>query len=163
MTRTPVPATGSAAAVPVPVRLSVLGWLTAVAAGVVEALVRMMLPDPPTPGRLAARFAIYAVVVALVLALRTGRNAVRWALAVLLGGVGTLSLVIEPLSWLLAGGSPATFLTTADGPALLVAGLRVVHLVAVLTALMLMFRPRANAFFRAMPRWADRPAAVLRR
>ncbi len=102
MTRTPVPATDSAAAVPVPVRLSVLGWLTAVAAGAVEALVRMVLPDPPTPGQLAGRFAIYAVVVALVLALRTGRNAVRWALAVLLGGVGTLSLVIEPLSWLLA-------------------------------------------------------------
>lgn len=159
MTRTPVPATDSATAVPVPVRLSVLGWLTAVAAGAVEALVRMVLPDPPTPGR----FAIYAVVVALVLALRTGRNAVRWALAVLLGGVGTLSLVIEPLSWLLADGSPTAFLTTADDPALLVAGLRVVHLVAVLTALVLMFRPRANAFFRAVPRWADRPAAVLRR
>lgn len=135
--------------VPVPVRLSMLGWLTAVAAGVAEALVRIVLPDPPTPGQLTARFAIYAVIVALVLALRTGRNAVRWALAVLLGGFGTVSLVIEPLSWLLAGGSPTAFLTTADGSTLLVTGLRIVHLVAVLAALILMFRPRANEFFRA--------------
>ncbi len=78
----------------------------------------------------------------------------------LLGGVGTLSLVIEPLSWLLAGGSPTAFLTTADGPALLVAGLRVVHLVAVLTALVLMFRPRANAFFGGA---RHDSAAVVRR
>lgn len=139
----------SATTVPVQVRLSILGWLTAVAAGVAEALVRIVLPDPPTPGQLAARFAIYSVIVALMLALRTGRNVVRWALAVLLGGVGTVSLVIEPLSWLLAGGSPAAFFTSADGPTLLVTGLRVVHLLAVLAALVLMFRPRANAFFRA--------------
>jgi hypothetical protein len=144
MIRTPVAAT----AVPVPVRLSVLGWLTAVTAGVLEALVRIVLPDSPTPGQLAARFAIYAVVVVLVLALRTGRNAIRWVLAVLLGGIGTLSLVVEPLSWLLVGGSPAAFLATADGPTLLIVGLRVAHLIAVFAALVLMFRPRANLFFR---------------
>lgn len=146
MLRTPV-----AIAVPVPVRLSVMGWLTAITAGVLETLVRIVLPDPPTPGQLAARFAIYTVVVALVLALRTGRNAIRWALAVLLGGIGTLSLVMEPLSWLLAGGSPAEFLATADGPTLLIVALRVAHLVAVFAALVLMFRPRANVFFRTVP------------
>jgi hypothetical protein len=59
-------------------------------------------------------------------------------------------LIIEPLSWLLAGGSPTAWLATADGPTLLVAGLRVAHLVAVLAALILMFQPRANAFFRAV-------------
>ncbi|TQM09593.1 hypothetical protein [Pseudonocardia kunmingensis] len=137
-------------AVPAPesVRLSVLLWLTAIAAGAAEALVYLLLPEPPTFPQLGARFAIYAVLTALVLSLRTGRNAARWAVAVLLGGVGTASLVIEPVSWLLDGGSPAAFLAGADVPTLLGAGLRVVHVVAVLTALVLMFRPAANAWFR---------------
>jgi len=134
--------------VPLPVHLAVLVWLAAVGAGVGEAMVRTALPDPPTPGELATRFAIYAAVVALVLALFTGRNAIRWALAVLLGGVGTLSLVAEPVSWLASGGSPADFLATADGSALLVTGLRVAHMTAVVAALVLMFRPAANAYFR---------------
>lgn len=146
MVSTPARAIGSA---PVPVRLSVSGWLAAIAAGVAEALARIWLPEPPTSGQLAVRFAIYVGLVALVLALLSGRSAVRWAVAVLLGGVGTLSLVMEPLSWLLTGGSPFAYLTTADAPTRLLVGLRVAHLAAVLVALALMFRPRANEFFRA--------------
>ena len=158
MLRTSVPATRCVAAVPVPVQFSVVGWRSAIAAGGAETLVRIGLPDPPTSGQLTVRFAIYAVLTVLVLALLSGQTAVRWAVAVLLGGVGTLSLVMEPLSWLLAGGSPVTFLATADDPTLLVAGLRVAHLVAVLTAMVLMFRPRANAFFRARLRTAGLPS-----
>ncbi|HYH30111.1 MAG TPA: hypothetical protein VD903_06965 [Pseudonocardia sp.] len=134
--------------VPEPVRLSLLLWLIAIAAGAAEALVHLLLPVPPTPAQLGARFAIYAVLTVLVLSLRTGRNAVRWAVAVLLGGFGTVSLVVEPVSSLLAGGSPGAFLAAADVPTLLGAGLRVVHVVAVLAALVLMFRPAANAWFR---------------
>jgi hypothetical protein len=144
MTATPV----HPAPAPEPVRLSVLLWLTAIAAGAVEALVYLLLPEPPTLAQLGARFAIYAVLTVLVLSLRTGRNAVRWAVAVVLGGFGTASLVIEPASWLLAGGSPGAFLAAADVPTLLGAGLRVVHIVSVLAALVLMFRPAANAWFR---------------
>lgn len=151
MTRTPA-ATTIPTAVPAAVRLAVLAWLVAVGAGVAEALVRTVLPDAPTPGQLVVRFAIYTVVVALVLALRTGRNAVRWALALLLGGVGMLSLVVEPLAWVIAGGSPATFLAGADGATRLITGLRLAHVAAVLAALVLMFRPRANAFFRSARR-----------
>lgn len=134
-------------AAPDPVRFSVLLWLTAIAAGAAEALVYLLLPEPPTAMQLGARFAIYAVLAVLVLALRTGRNAVRWAVALLLGGFGTASLLIEPVSWLIAGGSPTAFLATADVPTLLGTGLRVAHLVAVLAALVLMFRPAANAWF----------------
>lgn len=126
-----------------------LGWLTAIAAGVAETLVRLVLPDPPTSSRLAVRFAIYVVLAVLVSSLLTGRNAIRWAVAGVLGEVGTLSLVMEPLSWILAGGSPTAFLAAAGGPTLLVVGLRVLHLGAVLAALVLMFRPAANVFFRA--------------
>jgi hypothetical protein len=133
---------------PEPVRISVLLWLTAIGAGAAEALVHLLMPEPPTPAQLGARFAIYAVLTVLVLALRTGRNVARWTVALLLGGFGTASLVVEPVSWLLAGGAPAAFLTTADAPTLLATALRVAHLAAVLVALVLLFRPSANAWFR---------------
>ncbi len=102
---TPAPAT---------VQLSVLLWLGAIGAGAAEALVHLLSTEPPTLTQLAARFGIYAVLTVLVLALHTGRDAVRWTVAVLLGGFGTASLVIEPVSWLLTGGSPGLFLVTAD-------------------------------------------------
>lgn len=134
---------------PATVQLSVLLWLGAIGAGAAEAAVYLLLPEPPTATQLAARFGIYAVLTVLVLALRTGRNAVRWSVALLLGGFGTFSLVFEPVSWLMAGGSPGLFLVTAEAPALVAAGLRIAHLVAVFSALVLMFRPAANAWFRA--------------
>jgi hypothetical protein len=134
---------------PPAVQMSVVLWLSAIGAGAVEALVHLLLPEPPTLAQLAGRFGIYAVLTVLVLALRTGRDSVRWTVAVLLGGFGTLSLVIEPISWLLAGGSPGLFLVTADAPAIVAATLRVAHLVAVFSAFVLMFRPAADAWFRA--------------
>jgi hypothetical protein len=141
-------ATTAVRTAPAAVQLSVVLWLAAIGAGATEALVHLLLPQPPTLGQLAARFGIYAVLTVLVLALRTGRNSVRWTVAVLLGGFGTVSLVIEPVSWLLAGGSPGLFLVTADAPALVAAVLRISHLIAVFSALVLMFRPAANAWFR---------------
>ncbi|GAA5118493.1 hypothetical protein [Pseudonocardia adelaidensis] len=133
---------------PPTVQLSVLLWLGAIGAGAAEALLHLLFPEPPTAGQLAARFGLYAVLAALVLALRTGRNAVRWTVAVLLGGFGTLSLVIEPISWLLAGGSPGLFIVTADALAFAAAGLRIAHIVAVISAMALMFGAAANAWFR---------------
>jgi hypothetical protein len=141
-------ATTAVRTAPAAVQLSVVLWLAAIGAGATEALVHLLLPQPPTLGQLAARFGIYTVLTVLVLALRTGRNSVRWAVAVLLGGFGTVSLLIEPVSWLLAGGSPGLFLVTADAPALVAAVLRIAHLIAVFSALVLMFRPAANAWFR---------------
>ena len=96
--------------VPRPVRAAVVVWLVAVGAGVAETLVHLALPDPPGPAALAKRAVIYAGVVVLVLALPKGRNVVRWTLAVLLGVVGTASLVVEPLTWLATGASPVEYL-----------------------------------------------------
>jgi hypothetical protein len=142
----PVPAHPSVA--PAPVHVSVRLWLVAIAAGVAEALVRLLLPEPPTLGQLGIRFAIYTGLAVLVLALYTGRNTVRWTVAALLGGIGTLSLVAEPVSWVAAGGDPVAFLTTADAPTLLVTALRVLHIAAVPAALALLFRPESARFFR---------------
>lgn len=145
---------------PAAVRLSVALWLVAIGLGATEALVRLTLSEPPTPAQLAARFVTYAVLVVLVLALRAGHNLVRWTVTVLLGGVGTFSLVADPVSWLLAGGSPLVFVTGADGPTLVVAALRAAHLAAVLAALALLFDSTADSFFR--PRFGPRDTGRLR-
>ncbi|GLZ45975.1 hypothetical protein Acsp06_21600 [Actinomycetospora sp. NBRC 106375] len=134
--------------VPRPVRAAVVVWLLAVGAGVAETLVHLALPDPPGPGALVKRALVYAGVVALVLALPSGRNVVRWTLAVLLGVVGTASLVVEPITWLSTGASPVEYLAGAGGAEIAVVVLRTAHLAAVVVALVLMFRPTANAFFR---------------
>lgn len=139
--------TRTAPPVPAPVRAAVVVWLAAVAAGVLETAVHLAGPDAPGVEALLVRGAIYAGVVALVLALPTGRNAVRWALTVLLGVVGTLSLVIEPATFLGAGGSPVEYLAEAGVADLAVVVLRTAHLAAVVVAVVLMFRPAASAFF----------------
>ena len=137
------------AAVPAPVRFAVSAWLAAIAAGVAETLVRLaLLPDPPTGTELGVRFALYAGLALLVLALRSGRRAVRWAVTGLLGVIGLLSLVGEPVAWLLAGGSVPAYLAAADGPTWLIVLLRGMHVGAVLAALVALYRPGANAFFR---------------
>lgn len=141
------PSTSSARPVPRPVRAAVVVWLAAVGAGVAETLVHLSGPDAPGAGALVVRGAVYAVVVALVLSLRTGRDAVRWTLALLLGVVGTASLVVEPFTFLAAGGSPVEYLAGAGVGDLAIVALRLVHLAAVVVALVLMFRPAANAFF----------------
>jgi hypothetical protein len=133
---------------PAELRWSITAWLAAVAFGVAEAVVRLVLPDPPTADELVARSVIYALVVVLVLALASGRPAVRVAVAVLIGGVGTLSLIMEPVGWLVAGGSPMAFLAAADGATLVVVGLRAAHVVAVLVGLVAMFHPNVNSYMR---------------
>jgi hypothetical protein len=140
------------ALIPDPLRWSITAWLAAVAFGAAEAVVRLALPDPPTVGELATRAGIYAVVAASVLALASGRPAVRVAVAVMVGGIGTLSLIAEPAAWWAVGGSPGTFLAAADGATLLIVGLRAAHLLAVVVAMAAMFHPRVNAFFRSPAR-----------
>jgi hypothetical protein len=62
--------------------------------------------------------------------------------------LGTLSLVIGPLTWLTEGGSLADAIAAADLGALLFAASRLVHLAAIIASVILMFQPAANAYFR---------------
>ena len=133
---------------PAAVRLRVALWLGAILAGVAETLVRLAGPAAPTAGELATRGGLYLVLAVLVVALRTGRDAIRWTVVVVLGVVGTLSLVVEPAMALLDGATVAGFLADASGTELLAAALRTLHVVAVLVALTLLFHPAARAFFR---------------
>lgn len=141
-------------AVPDPVKAASVLWFAAVGAGAFEAALAVGqalsagTPFSELAGGLAVRLAIFAAAVFLAVMLRQGRGWARIALAVSLGVFGTVSLVIEPIRWLLEGNSVVTFLTTADAMTLTFTVSRILHLAAVLGAMTLMFSPSANAYFR---------------
>jgi hypothetical protein len=161
-------ATGAAAfelspppGVPKEVQASFLLWLTAVAAGVLETIIRVI--DTFAMGWASGggqtdltgvisgvliRLIVYALVVYITTRMRLGKRWARLSLAVLLGGIGTLSLVIDPISWLAAGNSLSEVFTEANLLFFVIAPIRTVHLGAVIGALVLMFLPAANTYFR---------------
>jgi hypothetical protein len=96
----------------------------------------------------AARLAVTAAMGALAFALLAGRGWARAALAVLLGVVGLLSMVYEPVGEL-AAGVPLAEVFPTDGPsAIAFLVVRGVHVAAVLTAVVAMFLPTAGAYIR---------------
>ena len=143
--------------VPREVQASFLLWLTAVAAGVVETIIRVI--DSLSAGSgsggeadvtgVLIRVIVYTVAVYIIVQMRLGKRWARITLAILLGGIGTLSLVIDPISWLASGNSLREVFTQADLLFYMVAPIRVVHLGAVIAALVFMFLPAANTYFRA--------------
>jgi hypothetical protein len=141
------------------VQASFLLWLSAVAAGVLETIIRVtnaLFMDSSSGGgsdvsSVAIRVIVYTVVVYIIAQMRLGKRWARLTLAVLLGGIGTLSLVIDPISWLAAGNSLGEVFTQADLLFFMIAPIRAVHQVAVIAALVFMFLPAANKYFRAAP------------
>src|SRR5918998_2615855 len=135
------------------VRASFLLWLTAVAAGVLETIIRVIdaLAMGPASGsggeadltgtisNVVIRVIVYALVVYLITQMRLGKNWARLTLAVLLGVIGTLSLVIDPISWLIEGNSLRELVQNTDLAFVVFASIRVVHLASVLAALVFMF------------------------
>jgi hypothetical protein len=91
------------------------------------------------------RCVVFAVA---ALRMRAGKRWARVALAVGLGGFGVLSLVIGPIEWLVGDNSLSAAVRHAGVVEWFFAGSRTVHVVAVLSAVVCMFRPGANAFFR---------------
>ena len=89
------------------VQVSFLLWLTAVAAGVVETIIRVIYSLSWSYGGgeadvtgVVIRVIVYTVVIYIIAQMRLGKTWARITLAVLLGGIGTLSLVIDPILWL---------------------------------------------------------------
>src|SRR5512132_2801932 len=92
--------------IPKQLQASYLLWLVAVAAGVFETalvVVDATSGDVGPAARVAVGVAIrllaFTGLVALAVQLRRGRSWARVALAVPFGGLGTLSLVIGPVTW----------------------------------------------------------------
>ena len=134
-------------------------WLLAVAAGLFETtlvVVDATAGDVGSAAEVAVgvtiRLLAFTGLVYLAAQLRQGRNWARIALAVLHGGFGTLSLVIGPITSLAEGGSLADAIAAADVGSVLFAASRLVHLGAIIAALILMFLPAANAYIRATRR-----------
>src|SRR5215204_7667725 len=148
--------------VPKEVQASFLLWLTAVAAGVLETIIRVIDAlamgwasgsggETDVTGVISGvviRMIVYTLVVYIITRMRLGKRWARITLAVLLGGIGTLSLVIDPISWLAGGNSLSEVFKEANLLFFLIAPIRTVHLVAVIAALVLMFLPAANTYFR---------------
>jgi hypothetical protein len=161
--RTQSPASGKAnvagtVAAPKEVRASFALWLAAVGAGVFETILAIIeavsghsaLSTGGVIVGVSMRLLIFAAVVYVASRMLRGMNWARLTLAIGLGVIGTLSILIGPVSWLAAGHSVGEFLSGADLMLLLFASSRVVHLSAVFAALVLMFRPAANDYFRAV-------------
>jgi hypothetical protein len=153
---------GTPPGVPKVVQASFLLWLTAVAAGVLETIIRVFdalamgwasgsggeTDVTGTISGVVIRVIVYTLVVYIITRMRLGKRWARLTLAVLLGGIGTLSLVIDPISWLAGGNSLSDVFTEADLLFFLIAPIRAVHLAAVIAALVFMFLPAANTYFR---------------
>ena len=154
-----LPPTGSRpAGVSGPVRTAFVLWMIAIGAGVFEtvlAVINRFAEGSVSPGEIVVgvgvRLAVFVVAGFLAIRMRQGRHWARLALALLLGVVGTLSLVIDPIQWLLAGNSLNAAVADLTLTDLLFATSRIVHLGAVLGAMVSMFRPDANTYFRTMP------------
>jgi hypothetical protein len=149
----------AAARPPRQLRASFWLWLLAVAAGLFETTLVVIDATAGEVGSVTevavgvtVRLLAFTGLVYLVARLRQGRNWARIALAVLYGGFGTLSLVIGPVTWLAEGGSLAEAMAAADLGSVLFAASRLVHLVAIIAALILMFHPAANAYIGATRR-----------
>ncbi|MFC0626736.1 hypothetical protein [Kribbella deserti] len=131
------------------VRLSMALWLTAIGAGVAESVIGASAAissesgvTPALAAMIAFRVLLYGGLTMLVLRLRSGRNRVRIALTGLLGVIGLATLVIEPIKWLAAGAH------WAEVDLDLYAGIRAIHILAVLGALVALYRPASNRWFR---------------
>ena len=138
---------------PESLQLSVVCWVGAVSAGGVESVLGAAQAFTTGSasvvtvlGQLLIRAGVYAGVLAVVTQLWQGRDWARWTLAVLLGGVGTASLVAGPIGWLADGHRLADL--HADPAFVTFAGIRLVHLLALWAALVLMFRPAASSYLR---------------
>ncbi|QEU90574.1 hypothetical protein [Streptomyces kanamyceticus] len=141
---------------PTAVRAAFALWLTAVAAGVFETVLAVAgavaegdASGGGIAGGLVLRMAVFSAAVLVAVRMRRGANWARLTLAGGLGVLGTLSLVIGPVEWLADGHSPGDVFRDLNVLDVLFGASRVLHLAAVLTAVALMFRPAANAWFRA--------------
>ncbi|HEY0636352.1 MAG TPA: hypothetical protein VGD67_01780 [Pseudonocardiaceae bacterium] len=155
-------------AVPREVATSYLLWSAAIAAGIFDtvlSVVHAVSGDGSVhAGQLVLgvtlRIVAFLALAYLVAQLWLGRRWSRYALALVPGAFGVLALTVGPATWLAGGGSVTAALTDADVLALVIGASRIMHVCAVLGAVVFMFLPAANTWFRAP---AARPAPVLAR
>ncbi|MGH3313547.1 MAG: hypothetical protein ACRDP3_23670 [Streptomyces sp.] len=97
---------------------------------------------------LAIRLPVFTAALLVALRMRRGHGWARIALALGLGVVGTASMVVEPIHVLAQGRTIGVELVEAGAMDLAFGTSRVLHVAAVLSAVVLMFLPAANSYFR---------------
>lgn len=140
---------------PTPVRVAYRLWVVAVGAGAFETvlavgrlLARGHGAAPAIAAGLAIRLPVFAAALYAAGRMRDGRAWARLALTLGLGILGTASLLLGPVQALVHGRTVASALTRSGPVDLLFGASRTVHVCCVLGAVVLMFLPAANAWFR---------------
>ncbi|WP_433007390.1 hypothetical protein [Kribbella sp. CA-294648] len=140
---------------PVAIRAATAAWFLAVGAGVAESVLGVIdaIRDGSMPlAAIAAQVGFRAIVygglfVVIDKYFRLGRNWSRHLLAGLLGVVGLATLLMGPIDWLLTDGDFGSIDLSAGF--LGFAAIRGIHVMAVIAAIVLMYQPDANRWFRA--------------
>jgi hypothetical protein len=137
---------------PVPVRAATSAWFLAVGAGAAESVLGVIgaIGDGVPVIGLVAQVLLRAVVygglfVVIDRYFRRGARWSRWVLALGLGVVGMATLIVGPIGWLI-GGADAVDVTPSF---VAFAAIRSVHVIAVISGVVLTFRPEANRWFRS--------------
>jgi len=140
--------------IPSDIKKSYLLWLVAIGAGVFEMAIAVtqMLSSGSEAGfgimiQVGIRSLIFAALVYVIVKMQRGKRWARIALTVLLGGIGTVSLLVDPIQWLLEGNSLDTAFTGMTVFSSLFGISRFVHLASVIAAIIFMYRPAANQYF----------------
>jgi hypothetical protein len=134
---------------------SLMLWWLAIGLALVELAAPALRPDELAAvedqlPELAVRGTAFGLLFLLSVRMAKGRNWARVALTLIFGGLGTLSLIMEPSGWILSGGSVTLYLAAADGPEWTVIVARTLHLLAVLVATALMYGSASRRYFRAV-------------
>lgn len=140
---------------PAPVRAAFTLWVVAVAAGVFETVLavgRLVAEGSGSTAEiavgLAVRLPVFTAALLVTLRMRRGYGWARIVLTLGLGVVGTASMVIAPIHALAHGRTPGVVLREAGAMDLVFGASRVVHVTAVLSAVVLMFLPTTNRYFK---------------
>jgi hypothetical protein len=138
------------------VRFSLTLWWLAIGMALVEFVAPVLLTSEPAAsfrGRgveLATRGTAFGLLFLLSLQMARGSNWARVALTLLFGALGSLSLVIEPIGWIAAGGDVTAYLADADAAGWVEIAARLAHLLCVLVATSLMYAPESRSYFRQL-------------
>jgi hypothetical protein len=142
--------------IPAPIRLAFLFWLGAVAAAIIEVLVRFasepggfIAAVSSSYAEIGVRLSAYAILITLASLMRRGRNYARHLLTIIFGGLGIFSLTFEPVEWLADGGQVSTFLAGADAALWTMIVSRVAHILFVIAAIVLAYGRSARGHFSA--------------
>jgi hypothetical protein len=133
-------------------------WLLAIGAGVFETILVVanvlwgdgtMANGEGLNAGVPARLVIFVAMMLVALQVRLGKNWARWTIGIVLGVFGLLSLVIQPLSWLMEGHAVSEAFANLNLASAAFMLSRAAHMVTVVAATTLMFVPTSNNYFRA--------------